>query len=129
VVEMKKNLVAGIFAVGLIAAGGTGFALANVKEKVQDPVFSMQQGMGNSQMTQMMQSVSNGGTQKQNDQSSFEQMLPYMKKMHPNLSDDQLKALYEQMMGSNGACGNGQGMMGTTNSNGQGMMGDTNNNL
>ena len=42
---MKKNLIAGIFAVGLIAAGGTGFALANAQEKTQDPVYLMEQGM------------------------------------------------------------------------------------
>lgn len=122
---MKKNLVAGLFAVGLIVAGGTGFAMTNVK--AQDPANGMHQGMGNSQMTQMMNSVSTNGTQKQNDQSTFEQMLPFMKKMHPNLSNEQLKDLYEKMMGPNGACS--KGMMGTTNGNGNGMMGTTNNNL
>lgn len=126
---MKKNLVAGLFAAGLIVVGGTGFAVAHSQGKTQDPVYFMQQGMGNGQTTQMMNSVSTNGNQKQNAQSSFEQMLPYMKKMHPNLSDDQLKSLYEQMMGSNGACSNSQGATGTTNSNGQGMMGTTKNNL
>lgn len=123
---MKKNVMAGLVAAGLIIAGGTGFALENAKVKAQNTSYSMQQRMGN---VQMMKSVSTDGTQKQNDQSTFEQMLPYMKKMHPNLSDDQLKALYDKMMGPNGACSNGQGMMGTTNNSGQGMMSTTNNNL
>jgi hypothetical protein len=126
VAEMKKSIVAGLFAAGLIVAGGTGFSVAHSQAKTQDPVYFMQQGMGNGQM---MNSVSTNGNQKQNSQSSFEQMLPYMKKMHPDLSDDQLKSLYEQMMGSNGACSNGQGATGTTNNNGQGMMRTTNNNL
>lgn len=126
---MKKNLVAVLFAAGLIVAGGTGFAVAHSQAKTQDPAYFMQQGMGNGQMTQMMNSVSTNGNQKQNSQSSFEQMLPYMKKMHPNLSDDQLKSLYEQMVGSNGACSNDHGTTGTTKSNDQGMMGTTNNNL
>jgi hypothetical protein len=126
VIEMKKSLAAGLFAVGLIAAGVTGFALTNVKANSQDPAGAMLKGMGNSQMTQMMKSVNTNATQKQNDQSTFEQMLPFMKKMHPNLSDEQLKALYEQMMGPNGACSNG--MMGTNgNGNGNGMMGTANN--
>jgi len=118
---MKKNLIAGLFAVGLIAAGGTGFALANTQEKTQDPVYLMEQGMGGGQMTQMMNTTNTGEMQQfmQNQNVSFEEMLPYMKKMHPDLSDEQLKALFEQMHGQNGACSNsnGQGMMGSTNKN------------
>ncbi len=122
---MKKSLAAGLFAVGLMAAGVTGFALTNVKANSQDPAGAMLRGVGNSQMTQMMKSVNTNAAQKQNDQSTFEQMLPYMKKMHPNLSDEQLKSLYEQMMGPNGACSNA--MKGTTGGNGNGMMGTANN--
>ena len=50
------------------------------------------------------------------DKKVFEEMLPFMKKMHPNLSDDQLKDLYDQMMGPSGACSN---MMGNFNGNTQ----------
>lgn len=120
---MKKNVLTALLAVGLITAGATGFAMAKVQEKTQDPVYFMQQNLGQGQMTQMMKTTSKSDQQSdQNVNSNFEQMLPYMKKMHPNLSDEQLKALYEQMHGANGACSNvnngqGQGMMGTSNKN------------
>ena len=117
---MKKNLAVGLFAIALIAAGGTGAYIANAKETTQDPIYFMQQkGMGQSQMTQMMNSSNSDQTQqlKQGQKSTFEQMLPYMKKMHPNLSDEQLKSLYESMHGPNGACDNAQDMMENTNDN------------
>jgi hypothetical protein len=120
--EMKKNLAAGLVAVGLIAAGGTGFMMGHAKENTQNPVYYMQQqGVAKGQMTQMMNTTNTNtsGAQllKQNPSISFEEMLPYMKKMHPDLSDAQLKALFEQMHGPNGACSNGQGMMGSTSGN------------
>lgn len=113
--KVKKNLLTGLIAVGLITAGGTGFVMAKAQEKTNDPVYFMQQNMGQGNMTQMMKTTNT----KQDSNNGFEQMLPYMKKMHPNLSDEQLKALYEQMHGQNGACSNanGQGMMGTKNTN------------
>jgi hypothetical protein len=121
---MKKNLLTGLIAIGLITAGGTGFAMAKAQQKTQDPVYFMQEhGMGQGQMTQMM-NTSNKGSKQQNKNSAvtFEQMLPYMKKMHPDLSDEQLKALFEQMHGQNGGCSNAagateQGMRGTSNTN------------
>jgi hypothetical protein len=140
---MRKNLLTGLIAVGLIAAGGTGFAMAKVQQKTQDPVYFMQeQGMGQGQMTQMMNTTnqSNTSTNKSDQElnNAFEQMLPYMKEMHPNLTDDQLKALFEQMHGQNGPCsnaagnGNAAGNSNTTGNNNateNGMMGTSNSNL
>ncbi|MDP4087274.1 MAG: hypothetical protein Q8934_22175 [Bacillota bacterium] len=111
---MKKNLVAGIFAVGLIVAGGTGYYMASAKDHSANPrVFMQQQGMNANSMIQMMDSSSNKEKQQVKDKT-FEQMLPYMKKMHPKLSEEQLKSLYEDMMGENGSTGC-QGMMGNLN--------------
>jgi hypothetical protein len=120
---MKKNLLTGLIAVGLITAGGTGFVMAKAQQKTQDPVYFMQQGMAQGQMTKMMNSANTSNKQlEQSSDSAFEQMLPYMKKMHPGLSDEQLKALFEQMHGANGPCSNG-------NAEGKGMMGKTNTKL
>lgn len=103
---MNKNLVAGLIAVGLIISGGTGFYFTHAKANSNDPVvFMSQQRMGPAQMTQMMNSTNGGAMKKlmQNDNISFNQMLPSMKKMHPNLNDKQLKALYEEMAGADGS--------------------------
>lgn len=119
---MKKNIAAGVLAAGLIVAGGTGYYLGNAK--VNNQVQT--QTIRTSQVTPMMntsnvqglqplvqkQDQTQNQNQNQNQNGTFEQMLPYMKKMHPNLSDDQLKALYDQMMGANGSCSN---MMGNFN--------------
>lgn len=105
---MKKNLVVGLMAIGLIAAGGTGLYFEKAKENSQGPIYYMQQGMGGAQMTNVTKTGTKWQTANQN--SGFEQMLPYMRKMHPGLSDAQLKSLYESMHGPNGACmGNYQG--------------------
>jgi hypothetical protein len=114
---MKRNLVAGLFAVGLIAAGGTGYYLASGQDNPTSPRVMMQQnGQDNGSMIEMMNSsnVKDDQTSKDN---GFKQMLPFMKKMHPNLSEEELKSFYESMHGANGApsCGNGQGMMGNFN--------------
>jgi hypothetical protein len=119
---MRKNIAAGVLVAGLIAAGGTGYYLGNAKVNNQ----VQPQTIRTSQVTPMMNTSNVQGlqplvqkqdqTQNQNQNGTFEQMLPYMKKMHPNLSDDQLKALYDQMMGANGACNN---MMGNINGNAQ----------
>ena len=119
---MKKNIAAGVLVAGLIVAGGTGYYLGNAKVHNQvEP-----QTIRTSQVTPMMSTSNVQGlqplvqkqnqNQTQNQNGTFEQMLPYMKKMHPNLSDDQLKDLYDQMMGANGAC---SGMMGNFNRNTQ----------
>lgn len=113
---MNKNVVAGLIAVGLIISGGTGLYAAYAKENASPAASMSPQMMGTPQMTQMMNSTNIDAMQKmmQNKNVTFEQMLPYMKKMHPGLSDEQLKALYNQMHGMNGStnCSNVQGMMG-----------------
>lgn len=118
---MKRNLVAGLFAVGLIVAGGTGYYMAGAKDNSEESrVFMQQQGI-TGPMTQMMNLTNNKGERPsaKTNENTFEQMLPYMKQAHPNLSDEQLKSLYEEMMGDNGSfgCGGVQGMMGNFNTN------------
>lgn len=110
---MKNSIAAGIMAVVLIAVGGTGFSIMNAKENVQNPSDYMQQRMSGSQMYQMMNSA--GSRQVQNQGSTFEQMLPSLKKKYPGLSEGQLKSIYEKMGDANGACSNVQGMMGNPN--------------
>jgi hypothetical protein len=113
---MKKNLVAGLFAVGLIVAGGTGYYLAGANDNVLDPAVMMQQHKDAGSMVQMMNSTNVKEDQTSKD-NGFKQMLPFMKKMHPNLSDEELKSFYEKMHGDGApSCGNnGQGMMGNFN--------------
>lgn len=109
---MKKNFAAGIVVAGLIVAGGAGYFFGNAKDHNQvdpQPVRSSQVApMMNTSNAQGLQPLvqKQNSTQNQDQNGTFEQMLPYMKQVHPNLSDDQLKALYEQMMGPNGACSN-----------------------
>lgn len=127
---MKKNLVAGFFAVGLIIVGSTGAYITYAKEN-SNPNGVMQQGMDTNQMVQMMnskgmQEMMNSGDRQtmmnsmdtkalsakdwkemqqlmENKNFSFDQMLPFMKKMHPNLSNKQLKDFYDKMHGKDGA--------------------------
>jgi hypothetical protein len=103
-------------------AGGTGFYLGNANNNNQVQLQTIRTSQATPMMTtgnvqglqQLVQKQDQ--TQNPNQNGTFEQMLPFMKKMHPNLSDDQLKALYDQMMGQNGACSN---MMGNLNENTQ----------
>lgn len=118
---MRKNLVAGFFAAGLIIAGSTGVYITYAKENGNQKGM-MQQGMDTNQMVRMMnskgmQEMMNSMDTKAlsaNDWKemqqlmhsknySFDQMLPFMKKMHPNLSNEQLKGLYDKMHGKDGA--------------------------
>lgn len=127
---MKRNLATGLFAVGLIVAGGTGAYVAYAKDNVNSMDMMKQHGMSTNQMAQMMNS--NGMQEMMNSEDmqammnsmdtkalsekdwkemqqlmqsknySFEQMLPFMKKMHPNLSQEQLKIFYDKMHGKDG---------------------------
>ncbi|WP_410768889.1 FAD/FMN-containing dehydrogenase [Fontibacillus sp. BL9] len=54
--------------------------------------------------------IDNNGTGKSENQNFFERMLPYAKQMHPDLSDEQIKEMYDNCHGGNGT----QGMMGTS---------------
>lgn len=40
---------------------------------------------------------------------SFEQMLPFMKKMHPDMNDETLKQMYDTCHGQGGMMGPGAG--------------------
>lgn len=101
---MKKYIAGGVFAIGLILAGGTGYYFGNAHENATIDLFSL---MDTGQVTPMMSTVNMSGiqqlVQKPTQNSTFEQMLPYMKKMHPNLSNKELKDLFDSMHGANGA--------------------------
>jgi len=130
---MKKHLVAGVIAAGLMVAGGTGFYLGHANDNSQ----AAQAGNRVGQMTQMMNAGNNQGFQPlvqkqgQDQDEVFQKMLPFMKKMHPNLSDKELKSLLESMHGGNGAsCGVKPGNGNKANQQGtRGMMENRANNL
>lgn len=117
---MKKNLVAGAFAVGLMVVGGTGAYLANAKADTVNPrTFMQQEGITPAKMAEVMNGTDIQEMQKlmQSGNASFEQMLPYMKKMHPNLGEQQLKDLYDSMQQSGGpaSCSKAMGNAGQIN--------------
>ncbi|WML43201.1 hypothetical protein [Neobacillus sp. PS3-40] len=139
---MKKNLVAGILAVGLIVAGGTGVYVAYAKDNTVNPIHMMkstnmkemmnshhmQEMMKSSDMKEMMKSTDMEEMMKSTDMKemqklmqsknfSFDQMLPLMKKIHPNLSNEQIKALYEKMHGKDGSPSCGDVLKGQTEKN------------
>ncbi|PLR83676.1 hypothetical protein [Bacillus sp. V33-4] len=114
---MKKTLVTGVLAAALIATGGTGMYIASAKENPVNPLnFIKQQGVDVNQMTEMMETGNFEDMQKfMDDQNvNFGQMKPYMKEMHPDLSDQELEEFYKGMHGIGGAANskNFQGMMG-----------------
>ncbi|MGG1614513.1 FAD/FMN-containing dehydrogenase [Paenibacillus phoenicis] len=49
---------------------------------------------------------------KVNNQSTFEQMLPHAKQMHPDLSEEQIREMYNSCHGGNGS--GAKGMMNNT---------------
>ncbi|MDP4169313.1 MAG: hypothetical protein Q8906_01810 [Bacillota bacterium] len=109
---MKKTFVTGLLAVGLIAAGGTGFYMTSASAKADGGKMMQSQGM-RKLMGGMMNTASadekqgsmcdkkmnTGEMQKmmKNGKMDFESMKPYMKKMHPDLSDKQLEELFKSM--------------------------------
>ncbi|MNN86465.1 hypothetical protein D3C81_2038890 [compost metagenome] len=48
------------------------------------------------------------------NESFFEQMLPFAKKMHPNLSDQQIKEMYNNCHNGTGTGTGTKGMMGNS---------------
>lgn len=114
---MKKTFVTGVLAAALIATGGTGIYIASAKENPASPAaFMQQQGIDVNQMTEMMETGNIEDMQKfMNDQNvNFGQMKPYMKQMHPDLSNQELEELYKGMHATGGAANskNFHGMIG-----------------
>lgn len=114
---MKKMIISGALATALIVVGGTGAYMAYAKENTASPVaIMMQQGMNKEQMTNSMQSGNFEDMQQfmKDGNVNFGQMKPYLKQMHPELSDKQLEDLYKSMHGTGGACNSQkfEGMMG-----------------
>jgi len=99
---MNKMVMSGALTAALIVGGGTGFYLANAKGNVPTPAAFMQQRVN---IAPMSNQIKSNGSSDDQQSDGFEQMKPYMKQMHPDLSDKQLEQLYESMHGSDGACG------------------------
>ena len=84
---MKKTIISGVLAAALIIGGGT-------STSAQDAETAMHhEGMTMDQMHEMM------GTGHMN----FGQMKPFMKKMHPDLNNSQLRVLYKNIHGTGGS--------------------------
>lgn len=102
---MKKTIVTGILAAALIT-GGTGIYMTSALAK-ENPGTLMQQhqGMDMEQMNDMMNSGNIEDMQEfmESENMNFGQMKPYMKKMHPDLSNKQLEEHYKEMHGTGGS--------------------------
>ncbi|ANU11932.1 hypothetical protein BBH88_17580 [Planococcus antarcticus DSM 14505] len=101
---MKKRIVSGVLTAVIIIGGGNGLyrTLASAKENAET---SMQHdGMTMDHMHEMMESGN----------MNFGQMKPFMKKMHPDLDNQQLRELYKGMHSTGGSATskNFKGMMG-----------------
>lgn len=99
---MKKTIVTGILAAALIT-GGTGIYMTTALAK-ENPGTLMQQhqGMDMEQMNDMMNS-GNIEELMESENMNFGQMKPYMKKMHSDLSNQQLQEHYKEMHGTGGS--------------------------
>ena len=126
---MKKLIVTGTLAAALIAGGGTGAYMAYAKGNDSSPAAYMQQGVNAEQMSNTFDSKDIQDMQNlmDNGNVNFGQMKPYMQKMHPDLSNQQLEDMYKGMNGTGGSSNsaNFQGMNGSNGSS-QGMMGNGN---
>ncbi|WP_394235874.1 hypothetical protein [Niallia oryzisoli] len=117
---MKKTIMIGALATALIASGGTGLYMAYAKELPTNPNTLMQgQAVGYGQMKKMMetgnmedmknfmneQGVDYEEMQKfmENGNMNYGQMKSYMSKMHPDLTNQELEAMYKGMHGTGGA--------------------------
>ncbi len=103
---MKKTIVSGVLAAVLIIGGGTGLYMTSVSAKgnVENPeTFMQHNGMSLEKMNEMMKTGN----------VNFGQMKPFMKKMHPDLNNQQLEELYKEMHDTGGSSNsnNFQGMM------------------
>ncbi|UOF92281.1 hypothetical protein LSG31_09015 [Fodinisporobacter ferrooxydans] len=114
-----KKLMIGLVAAGLITGLGTA-AYAETPPSNDSIQNNAMQQFSPEPVTQNAPT----GPGATNAFPSFEQMLPYMKQMHPNITDQQFKAMYAAMQSMmNGS--NGQMMGGNYGQNGSGgMMGN-----
>ncbi|MGG5253439.1 hypothetical protein ACQYAD_08075 [Neobacillus sp. SM06] len=124
---MKKMIVTGALAAVMIAGGGTGAYLAYAKGNDSSPAaYMQQQGVNVEQMSNTFDSKDIQGMQDlmKSGNVNFGQMKPYMQKMHPDLSNQQLEDMYKGMNGTGGSSNsaNFQGMNGS----GSSMMGNGN---
>ncbi|MDR6121654.1 hypothetical protein QFZ87_001251 [Bacillus sp. SLBN-46] len=117
---MKKTIITGALAAALIVGGGTGVYKAFAQGNQPNPAaYMQQQGINMEQMTNSMKSGTIEDMQKFMEEGNvnFGQMKPYMKQMHPDLTDQQLEEFYKGMHGTGGSSNsaNFQGMMGNEN--------------
>ncbi|MBT2571797.1 hypothetical protein [Planococcus sp. ISL-110] len=90
---MKKTIISGVLAAVLIVGGGNGLYMTSASAKGNAETAMQHEGMTMEQMHEMM------GTGHMN----FGQMKPFMKKMHPDLNNSQLRVLYKKMHGTGGS--------------------------
>jgi hypothetical protein len=114
---MKRMMILGTFAAALIVSGGTGAYMAHAQSTTTSSAHAQHhQGSNMGDMMKQVSSEEYKDMQKfmQNENVDFEQMKTFMKKMHPDLNDQQLEALYKKMHGKGGACNtqDGKSMMG-----------------
>lgn len=125
---MKKMMVTGALAAALIVSGGTGYYFANAtRSTASSSMLAHHQGVNVEQMTNQIKSgdASDRQNMMQSGNATFEQMKPFMKKMHPNLSDKELEELFNSMHGAGGACGVQNGSTSNPqNQSAKGMMGN-----
>ncbi|WP_423799606.1 hypothetical protein [Neobacillus sp. SAB-20_R2A] len=113
---MKKMMITGVLTAALIA-GGTGAYTTYAKDQSTNASVYMQTREVNT--VQLSNSVKSGTFEEmkqfmEDGNVNFGQMKPYMRQMHPDLSDQQLEEMYKSMHGTGGSAKSQyyQGMMG-----------------
>jgi hypothetical protein len=99
---MKKSYIVGLLSAALVVGGGTGAYISLAKEKVEDQGTTMHQNMNSEQMSKMMESGDMSQMMKDHNNMTLEEMRPYAKEMHPDLSDKELEEMYNSCHGTNG---------------------------
>lgn len=126
---MKKTLISGALALGLIGTGITGVYAASANETpidpsvvMEDPGFSFtdmwkfmeDQGVNINKMNETIQNGDFKDMQRFMDEQkiNFGEMKPYMEQMHPELSNKELEEFYRSMHDTGGSSNsnNFQGM-------------------
>lgn len=103
---MRKTFLTGMLAASLIAGGGIGIISAQAKDNPDNAGKAKQaQGMDMNQMSEMMESGNMGDMQNKMKDGvmNFGQMKPYMKEMHPDLTNQQLEEHYKSMHDTGGS--------------------------
>lgn len=126
---MKKSYLVGILSAALVIGGGTGAYITFAKENVGNSMSTMHENLNSEQMNKMMESgdmkqmmesgdmgqMQSCGTEQmmgsedmqlmmeEHQNMTFGEILPHAKEMHPDLSDEELEEMYNNMHGENGS--------------------------